>query len=98
MASENVRRAFEYLLERPTGTRLRAALDALNRAFPLWALAWARSRVAADNAGKRKSYSGGRIWKKHNPNTTRCRCPACISRRAEQGFGIGAAQKTLDNS
>ncbi len=36
---------------------------------------------ARRNAGKRKTYSGGIVWGKHNPNTSRCRCLECSKKR-----------------
>src|SRR5262249_43973445 len=40
-----------------------------------------KSERARRNAMKRKSYTGGVFWKKHNPNTSRCRCSDCMHRR-----------------
>jgi hypothetical protein len=37
---------------------------------------------AARNGSLRKSYTGGVVWKKHNPNTSRCRCARCTKRRS----------------
>lgn len=31
----------------------------------------------------RKSYTGGVVWAKHNPATSRCRCAKCIKKRAK---------------
>jgi len=41
-----------------------------------------KSERARRNAAKRTSYSGGVYWKRHNPDTPRCRCHACMRRRA----------------
>jgi len=40
-----------------------------------------KSEWARRNARKRASYTGGQLWKKHNPDTPRCRCAACSARR-----------------
>jgi hypothetical protein len=40
-----------------------------------------KSEWGRRNARKRNSYSGGVYWKSHNPDTPRCRCKACMSRR-----------------
>jgi hypothetical protein len=40
-----------------------------------------KSERARRNASKRTSHSGGVYWKRHNPDTTRCRCERCMSRR-----------------
>ena len=41
-----------------------------------------KSERGRRNALKRESYTGGVFWKKHNPNTTRCRCRKCMKKRA----------------
>ncbi len=43
-----------------------------------------RSEWARRNAHKRKSYTGGILWKKHNVNARACRCEQCMARRAAQ--------------
>ena len=53
-----------------------------------------KSERARRNAVKRTSYSGGIYWKRHNPDTLRCRCAQCMARRQEsagdeRGAGIG---------
>jgi len=40
-----------------------------------------KSERARRNAVKRTSYSGGIYWKRHNPDTLRCRCAQCMARR-----------------
>ena len=30
----------------------------------------------------RTTYTGGVYWKKHNPDTSRCRCKGCMKKRA----------------
>jgi len=40
-----------------------------------------KSERARRNAAKRTSYSGGVYWKRHNPDTSRCRCERCMARR-----------------
>src|SRR5450759_2668798 len=40
-----------------------------------------KSERARRNALKRTSYSGGVYWSKHNPDTIRCRCRACMEKR-----------------
>ena len=42
------------------------------------------SQVARIRARLRVSYTGGIYWKEHNPNTTRCRCKACMKQRAKR--------------
>lgn len=39
------------------------------------------SHVQRVRANMRTTYSGGVVWGKHNPNTSRCRCKACNKRR-----------------
>jgi hypothetical protein len=41
-----------------------------------------RSEWGRRNGLKRQSYTGGIYWKKHNPNTSRCRCQRCMAKRA----------------
>jgi len=41
-----------------------------------------KSEMGRRNALKRHSYTGGVFWKKHNPNTTRCRCHKCMKKRS----------------
>jgi hypothetical protein len=41
------------------------------------------SENARRNARKRKSYSGGVVWAKHNPQAKNCRCKRCIARRTK---------------
>ena len=33
------------------------------------------------NARKRETYTGGIYWKRHNPDTSRCRCHRCMDKR-----------------
>jgi len=40
---------------------------------------WARRQ-----ARKRKSYTGGATWAKHNPDTARCRCAECNEDRTKR--------------
>lgn len=40
------------------------------------------SERARRNSARRTNPSGGRVWKKHNPDTTRCRCADCSKTRA----------------
>lgn len=40
------------------------------------------SENARRNARKRKSYTCGLEWAKHNPNVANCRCKRCNARRA----------------
>lgn len=40
-----------------------------------------RSEWASRNARKRKTYTGGIYWAKHNPDWPGCRCVDCIRRR-----------------
>ena len=42
------------------------------------------SENARRNARKRKSYTGGVEWAKHNPNVSNCRCRRCNKRRAKE--------------
>lgn len=37
-------------------------------------------------ARKRKSYSGGMFWKKHNATAANCRCVACMKKRQEGSY------------
>jgi hypothetical protein len=55
-----------------------------------WSAEWDLSSVPDDvlqsemsrrNARKRKSYTGGVLWAKHNPDTKRCRCARCTKKR-----------------
>jgi len=43
-----------------------------------------RSEMQRRNARKRVSYTGGAIWKRHNPGTPRCRCAKCAKVRREE--------------
>lgn len=40
------------------------------------------SENARRNARKRKSYTGGIEWARHNPKVKNCRCKRCNERRA----------------
>jgi len=40
-----------------------------------------KSELARRNAKKRATYTGGIYWKKHNPDTSRCRCKHCMALR-----------------
>jgi hypothetical protein len=40
------------------------------------------SEAGRRNALKRKSYTGGVVWARHNPAVAGCRCAKCIRRRA----------------
>jgi len=40
------------------------------------------SELARRNAARRKTYTGGVYWAKHNPETPRCRCKRCMDKRA----------------
>jgi hypothetical protein len=40
------------------------------------------SENARRNARKRKSYTGGLVWARHNGNRAGCRCQRCIDKRA----------------
>lgn len=42
-----------------------------------------KSERGRRNVLKRHSYTGGVYWKQHNPATSRCRCKACMRRRAK---------------
>ena len=39
---------------------------------------------ARRNALKRKTYTGGVVWARHNPDVPGCRCQRCIHRRERQ--------------
>jgi hypothetical protein len=41
------------------------------------------SYLQAQRARKRKTYTGGVFWKKHNPAVANCRCAKCMNRRAK---------------
>jgi hypothetical protein len=41
---------------------------------------------------RRKSYSGGKVWKAHNPDTLRCRCAACTAKRADAAAALVAQE------
>ncbi len=41
-----------------------------------------KAERARRNARKRASYSGGKYWKQHNPDTPRCRCRDCMRQRS----------------
>jgi hypothetical protein len=43
-----------------------------------------KTERARRNAAKRTSYSGGILWKQHNPDTPRCRCATCTGRREKR--------------
>jgi hypothetical protein len=43
-----------------------------------------RSIWAARSARMRKSYSGGTVWSRHNPDVPGCRCARCIARREKE--------------
>ena len=42
------------------------------------------AEVQRRRAGKRKTYSGGVVWAKHNPDYVGCRCAKCIKARAKR--------------
>lgn len=42
------------------------------------------SENARRNARKRKSYSGGVVWSKHNAEVKNCRCQRCSARREKE--------------
>jgi hypothetical protein len=42
-----------------------------------------KSEWASRCARKRKSYTGGIIWAKHNAKHPGCRCAKCIAKRAK---------------
>jgi hypothetical protein len=50
-----------------------------------------RSEVGRRNAHRRHSYTGGVMWKEHNPETNRCRCAGCIEERNKQRAQRAAA-------
>lgn len=39
---------------------------------------------ARRNARKRRTYTGGATWAKHNPQVAYCRCKRCNARRAKE--------------
>ena len=41
-----------------------------------------KTERARRNALKRTTYTGGIYWKAHNPDTPRCRCKQCMTKRA----------------
>src|SRR5262245_12091848 len=41
----------------------------------------------------RKTFSGGVVWGEHNPDTPRCRCAACTSKRVEERIAAAAQPK-----
>jgi len=43
-----------------------------------------RSEWARRNARKRASYTGGIVWKNHNPRVPGCRCVQCMVRREKE--------------
>ena len=42
------------------------------------------SEAGRRNGAKRQTYTGGIFWKKHNPNTSRCRCQKCMAKREKE--------------
>jgi hypothetical protein len=53
-----------------------------------------KSERGRRNVRRRKSYTGGVFWKKHNPNTTRCRCKDCMhAREAKAKSALAAVPK-----
>jgi hypothetical protein len=42
-----------------------------------------KSENARRNAKKRASYTGGIVWRSHNPKAKGCRCESCIRSRAQ---------------
>ena len=42
------------------------------------------SENAKRNARKRKSYTGGVVWAKHNPDVNNCRCQRCNTNRTKE--------------
>ena len=42
------------------------------------------SEAQRRRAKKRTTYTGGAIWKKHNPTTDRCRCMDCTKKRENE--------------
>lgn len=43
-----------------------------------------RSEWARRNGRKRKTYTGGVVWGKHNKKHAGCRCAACIDKRKKE--------------
>ena len=41
-----------------------------------------KAERARRNALRRASYTGGIYWKRHNPDTPRCRCEQCMAARS----------------
>jgi len=41
-----------------------------------------KSEWASRSARKRKSYTGGLLWAKHNPDCRNCRCQRCTNERS----------------
>jgi hypothetical protein len=54
-----------------------------------------RSEWARRNARKRKGYTGGVYWHKHNPTTNKCRCVKCMTLRKEIAKAEKAAKRQL---
>jgi hypothetical protein len=42
------------------------------------------SEVARRRGSKRKSYTGGVYWAKHNSKVNNCRCQKCMAKRAKE--------------
>jgi hypothetical protein len=42
------------------------------------------SEVQRRRARKRQTYTGGLLWKKHNPNVQNCRCVKCTAKREQK--------------
>ena len=44
-------------------------------------------------AKMRTTYTGGLLWKQHNPGVSRCRCEACMLRRKEARAAANKAKE-----
>jgi len=42
------------------------------------------AEVQRRRGAQRKTYTGGVFWKTHNPDTSRCRCKRCTSKREKE--------------
>jgi hypothetical protein len=54
-----------------------------------------RNEWARRNARKRKTYTGGVYWNKHNPTTNKCRCVKCMAFRKELHKAEAAAKRQV---
>jgi len=43
-----------------------------------------RTEYSHRTSSKRKVFAGGVLWAEHNPNTSRCRCAACMETRNQR--------------